>query len=100
MAIIDNRGYIVVYDGTNGEEIKEMDKEGTPYKVVIKDGITSIGGTAFLECSSLSSIEIPDSVTTIGDDVFYDCGSLKNISWNGTTYSSVDDFLTAFNKIQ
>ena len=39
----------MVYDGTNSEEIKEMDKEGTPYKVVIKDGITSIQGSIFVD---------------------------------------------------
>ena len=42
-------------------------------KVVISDGITSIGKNAFAMFINLESIEIPDSVTKIGDSVFYYC---------------------------
>ena len=35
-------------------------------KVVIEDGVTSIGDKAFEDCSSLSSITIPNSITCIG----------------------------------
>ena len=69
----------VVYDGTNSEEIKEMDKEGTPYKVVIKDGVTSIDSSIFEYCSGLTSVEIPNSVTSIKTGAFFDCESLTSI---------------------
>lgn len=39
-------------------------------KVVIKDGVTSIGNCAFWSCGVLS-VEIPSSVTTIGNYAFY-----------------------------
>ena len=39
-------------------------------KVVISEGVTSIGEWAFGYCSSLSSIEIPSSVTSIGSSRF------------------------------
>ena len=48
-------------------------------KVIIKKGITSIGQSAFYDCSSLNSIEIPNSVTSIGRDAFSDCSSLNSI---------------------
>ena len=44
--------------------------------VSIHDSVTSIGIWAFGECYSLSSIIIPDSVTTIGKNAFYNCSSL------------------------
>ena len=42
-------------------------------KVVIENGVTSIGGMAFAGCTSLTSIVIPDSVTEIGAYAFWGC---------------------------
>ena len=49
-------------------------------KVVIEDGVTSIGNDAFSNCSGLISITIPNSVTSIGESVFYYCTSLTTIT--------------------
>ena len=49
-------------------------------QLVIKEGVTSIGDSAFCECSSLTSIAIPDSVTSIEDSVFSGCSSLISIA--------------------
>ena len=49
-------------------------------KVVIEDGVTSIGNDAFSNCSGLISITIPNSVTSIGNDAFYYCTSLTSIT--------------------
>lgn len=46
-------------------------------KVVIEDGVTSIGNIAFYGCINLESITIPGSVTKIGDYAFYGCDNLK-----------------------
>lgn len=35
--------------------------------------VTSIGGSAFYECSGLTSVTIPGSVTTIGAEAFRGC---------------------------
>lgn len=42
--------------------------------------VTSVGACAFLQCSSLTSIEIPNSVISIGDAAFYGCTGLTSIT--------------------
>ena len=42
--------------------------------------MTSIGGSAFLGCSSLTSIDIPKGVTRIGEGAFIGCTSLASIN--------------------
>ena len=48
-------------------------------KVVIEDGVTSIGNYAFFYCQNLASVEIPNSVTSIGKSAFYYCISLTSV---------------------
>ena len=48
--------------------------------VTIPDSVTSIGWYAFHYCTSLTDIIIPDSVTIIGGSAFDDCDSLTSIS--------------------
>ena len=48
--------------------------------ITIPDGVTSIGGGVFYECTSLTSITIPDSVTSIGNRAFEGCSSLTGIA--------------------
>jgi len=45
-------------------------------KVIIGDGVTSIGDYAFYDCSSLTSLTLPESVTSIGDWAFCNCSGL------------------------
>jgi hypothetical protein len=45
--------------------------------------VTSIGESAFLDCSGLTSITIPDGVTSIGDYAFQRCTSLASITFQG-----------------
>ena len=48
-------------------------------RVVIPNGIISIGNLAFLGCINLTNIIIPNSVTKIGYGTFSDCKSLEKI---------------------
>ena len=66
---------------------------GNKSEVVIPDGVTSIGISAFSGCSSLESVTIPNSVTSVGDDAFRDCSSLTSITiTNSVTYIGRDAF--------
>ena len=48
--------------------------------VILGEGLTSIGTSAFSDCSSLTTINIPEGVTSIGAGAFYDCSSLTSIT--------------------
>ena len=48
--------------------------------VVIPQGVTSIGMSAFEMCGNLTSVTIPEGVTTIGSSAFQHCGRLRNIT--------------------
>ena len=52
--------------------------------IVILDSVTSIDVYAFSGCSSLTSVTIPDSVTSIGKGAFNGCSRLTDIYFTGT----------------
>ena len=45
-------------------------------KVVIEEGITTIGASAFMYCDNLTEVVIPGTVTSIGSTAFLGCNSL------------------------
>ena len=56
------------------------DAEKECWVIKFNGEVTTIGSSAFYDCSSLTSITIPDSVTTIGERVFSGCSSLTSIT--------------------
>ena len=55
--------------------------------------VTSIGSSAFWNCSGLTSVTIPNSVTSIGDHAFSYCSGLTSIvvEKGNTTFDSRDN---------
>ena len=52
-------------------------------KIVIPDGVTYIGRTAFYNCKNLTQVDMMASVTAIGNSAFLACTSLRSVSYNG-----------------
>ena len=83
---LDSNGLLTI-SGT-GEMVNFSSNKYIPWynykevieKVVIGEGVTSIGNSAFEDCRLLSTITIPDSVTSIGENAFYTCTSLTSIT--------------------
>jgi Flp pilus assembly protein protease CpaA len=48
--------------------------------IIIGNSVTTIGSSAFSNCSSLTSVTIPNSVTTIGNGTFSDCSRLTSVT--------------------
>lgn len=49
-------------------------------KVILPEGLQSIGSAAFRNCTSLTEINIPEGIKTITEVVFQECNSLRNIT--------------------
>ena len=76
-----------------GENLKDRGADGnrrmlcvdTPWedhkisRIVVEDGVTSIGNYAFAFCPGLREIVLPDTVTSIGDSVLDGSESLEMI---------------------
>ena len=59
--------------------------------VTIEEGVTSIGNSAFADCTGLTSIEIPSSVTSIGESAFNYCPGLTSIEISSSV-TSIGDY--------
>ena len=69
------------------------------YSLTLSNSITSIGTDAFSFCNKLSRVLLPSSVTSIGDDAFDRCSSLSKIKVEkGCKYFASDEFGCLYNQ--
>lgn len=90
----DNLETLIITSGTTIEDGTFLDCNSLT-SVEISYGLSAIGASAFKGCGNLASIVIPDSVTSIGDEAFCDCVSLASItipsSVTSIGYSAFED---------
>ena len=88
--VIDDYGVLLGYNGDGGDVVipNGVTRIGTSAfsgckrltSITIPNSVTGIGNTAFIGCSNLTRIIVPDSVTSIGYRTFLGCSSLTSIS--------------------
>lgn len=77
-----------MYDSVQWNGQKENIK-----KVVINNGVTTIGDLAFFQCVNLGSVEIPSSVTTIRSKAFEYCTNLTSVTFaDGSQLERIGDY--------
>lgn len=74
---IDGTGDMKNYTGTNSPWYSSRSKI---LKVIIKDGVTSVGNCAFYYCNHIQEVSIGKDVKTIGTNVFYSDYDLNEIT--------------------
>lgn len=54
---------------------------GNPFitDAIVVDGVTSIAGAVFRDCTSLKNVTFPSSLTNIGDQAFASCSTLQDL---------------------
>ena len=74
----DNQSDGVVYAGKVAYTYKGTMPDNT--EIVLEEGTLGIGGSAFYDCTGLTSITIPGSVTSIGYEAFHGCSGLTSVT--------------------
>ena len=77
----DNIKKVVIGDGVTTVGKYAFNSCSKIESVTIGDDVTSIGQNAFRNCDALTEVALPDSVTTISSYAFYDCAGLKSVSF-------------------
>ena len=67
-------------DWTTASQLPWVNVREEIRSVVIEEGVTTIGGNAFLCCTNMTSVSIPSTVTSIGEYAFFECESLTTVA--------------------
>ena len=79
-----------MYDFENGSLTPWYDISSTINTVIINEGVTYIGASAFEHYENIQAINIPYSITSIGDGAFNWCESLTQVTLNSDAIVSTD----------
>lgn len=67
--------------------------------VIVGQGVTSIGSSAFQDCKNLETVSLPGSLTVLGEAAFLRCGKLTNVKLPASLKSVGEDCFTGCEKL-
>lgn len=67
--------------------------------VILGQGVTSIGSSAFQDCENLETVRLPNTLTALGEAAFLRCGKLTNVSLPISLKSVGEDCFTGCEKL-
>ena len=67
--------------------------------VILGQGVTSIGSSAFQDCENLETVRLPNTLTALGEAAFLRCGELTNITLPASLKSVGEDCFTGCEKL-
>ena len=68
--------------------------------VILGQGVTSIGSSAFQDCKNLKTVSLPGSLTALGKAAFLRCGELTNVKLPASLKSVGEDCFTGCEKLE
>ena len=68
--------------------------------VIVGQGVTSIGSSAFQDCKNLKTVSLPGSLTALGKNAFLRCGELTNVKLPASLKSVGTDSFTGCEKLE
>ena len=68
--------------------------------VIVGQGVTSIGSSAFQDCKNLETVSLPGSLTALGKAAFLRCGELTNVKLPASLKSVGTDSFTGCEKLE
>ena len=68
--------------------------------VIVGQGVTSIGSSAFQDCKNLELVRLPNTLTALGKAAFLRCGKLTNVSLPISLKSVGEDCFTGCEKLE
>lgn len=75
---ISGKGAMTNY--TDATKAPWYDIRDTISRVIIGEGVTTVGRLAFYECTGITAVSLPSTVTDIGSRAFKNCSSLTSLS--------------------
>lgn len=80
---LSDDGKTLTFGGTGSiskDRVNTTDAIETVETIIIENGISEIGGSAFTDCEKLEKVVLPDSLQSIEFAAFHSCDSLKSIT--------------------